>query len=157
MKIRFVILAALGALLLPVSAGAQMMGMQGGMGAGGMMHRSGLRAQYVRQNGVEAAYASRRNPLQHSPGNIAEGKKLYGQYCAVCHGPEGRGNGDAGKGLNPPPANIAGIARKPIASDGYLYWTIAEGGAPLGTAMPPFKSSLKKEEIWKLIVYLSTL
>jgi len=157
MKNSFVVLAALGILLLPVSARAQMMGMQGGMMSGSMMHMSRLRAQYVRQNGVDAAYASKRNPLQHSAANIADGKKLYGQYCAACHGPAGLGNGEAGKTLNPPPANIAGITKRPIASDGYLYWTIAEGGAPLGTAMPPFKASLKKNEIWKLIVYLSAL
>jgi mono/diheme cytochrome c family protein len=152
MKIGFVVVSALGVLLLPIPGDAQMMGMQGGM-----MHMSMLRAQYVRQNGVDPAYASKRNPLRHTPQNIADGKKLYGQYCAACHGAEGRGNGDAGKGLNPPPASIAGITRRPIASDGYLYWTVAEGGAPLGTAMPPFKASLKRDEIWKIIVYLSAL
>lgn len=153
MKIIGVVLASWAALLLSISAHAQMMGMMGG----GMMHMSGLRAQYVRQNGVDPAYASKRNPLQHTAGNIAAGKMLYGQYCSACHGPEGLGNGEAGKNLSPPPANLAGITRRPIASDGYLYWTIAEGGAPLGTAMPPFKASLKKGEIWKIIVYLSTL
>ncbi len=153
MKISCVVLASLTALLLSISARAQMMGMMGG----GMMHMSGLRAQYVRQNGIDTAYASKRNPLRHTAGNIAAGKTLYGQYCVACHGLEGLGNGEAGKSLNPPPANIAGIVKRPIASDGYLYWTIAEGGAPLGTAMPPFKASLKKDEIWKIIVYLSTL
>ena len=153
MKINCVVSASLAALLLSISAHAQMMGMAGG----GMMHMSGLRAQYVRQNGIDPAYASKRNPLQHTGGNITAGKTLYGQYCVACHGPEGLGNGEAGKSLNPPPANIAGITRRPIASDGYLYWTIAEGGAPLGTAMPPFKASLKKDEIWKIIAYLSAL
>ena len=45
----------------------------------------------------------------------------------------------------------------PIATDGYLYWTIAEGGTPLGTAMPPFKNVLKDAEIWKVISYLREL
>lgn len=44
-----------------------------------------------------------------------------------------------------------------MTTDGYLYWTIADGGAPLGTAMPPFKSMLKEDQIWKIIIYLREL
>jgi hypothetical protein len=32
--------------------------------------------------------------------------------------------------------------RMPMASDGYLMWTMGEGGAELGTAMPAFKTTL---------------
>jgi mono/diheme cytochrome c family protein len=42
----------------------------------------------------------------------------------------------------------------PMASDGYLYWTIAEGGVSLKTAMPPFKGALKPDQIWQIILYL---
>lgn len=41
--------------------------------------------------------------------------------------------------------------------DGYLYWTIAEGGTQLQTAMPPFKEVMREEEIWKTILYLREL
>ncbi len=35
-----------------------------------------------------------------------------------------------------------------------MYWTVAEGGAPLGTAMPSFKDSLSKQEILEVIAYI---
>lgn len=41
-----------------------------------------------------------------------------------------------------------------MAGDEYLYWTIAEGGEPLNTAMPAFKRMLEQDEIWRIIVYL---
>jgi len=45
----------------------------------------------------------------------------------------------------------------PMATDGYLFWTIVEGGVPIGTAMPPFKGALKDNDIWKIILYMRNL
>lgn len=45
----------------------------------------------------------------------------------------------------------------PMASDGYLLWTISEGGVPVGTAMPPFKGALKEDDIWAIITYVRGL
>jgi mono/diheme cytochrome c family protein len=42
----------------------------------------------------------------------------------------------------------------PMASDGYLYWTIAEGGEPVGSAMPAFGDALSEDEIWQIVAYL---
>jgi mono/diheme cytochrome c family protein len=36
----------------------------------------------------------------------AEGKKLYGDNCQICHGADGQGNGPAGSALSPKPANF---------------------------------------------------
>ncbi|BCB27445.1 hypothetical protein SKTS_23310 [Sulfurimicrobium lacus] len=124
------------------------------MQGGGMMNMSAIRHRFVSQNGVDPIYASRKNPLKRTAMNIGDGKRLYERNCAACHGPTGLGNGAAGKSLNPPPANLAAFSRTRMATDGYLYWTIAEGGVPLGTAMPPFKNTLKTDEIWKIMIYL---
>jgi mono/diheme cytochrome c family protein len=35
-----------------------------------------------------------------------------------------------------------------------MYWTVAEGGAQFGTAMPAFKDGLSKDEIWAVIAYI---
>lgn len=153
MKNLYAKLAVSGVLLLAVIAYGQMMGMGRG---GGMMNMS-IRGRFVMRNGVDPVYASRKNPLQRTAVNVAKGKQLYDKNCALCHGQEGLGNGEAGKGLNPPPADIAATINRRMATDGYVYWTVAEGGVPVGSAMPPFKGVLKEEEIWKTILYLRTL
>jgi mono/diheme cytochrome c family protein len=40
------------------------------------------------------------------------GADLYVQYCAVCHGRDGHGNGPAAAALKPAPADLTQIARK---------------------------------------------
>jgi hypothetical protein len=39
-------------------------------------------------------------------------------------------------------------------SDGFMYWTIAEGGAPFATAMPAFKDRLPRDDIWALTAFI---
>jgi mono/diheme cytochrome c family protein len=153
MKSHFTVLAVLGALFLSMPALSQM----GMMNGGGMMNSSTVRHQYVMHNGVDTKYASKKNPLKNTTENTGAGKKLYGQNCASCHGPKGLGDGEVGKSLNPRPANIASSIKMPMATDGFLYWTIAEGGVPLHTAMPPFKGVLKEDDVLKVILYIRGL
>jgi mono/diheme cytochrome c family protein len=130
------------------------MGPQSGMG---MMSGSPVRHHFVMRNGIDTKYAGVTNPLPGSEENLSHGRHIYEQNCAACHGPQGLGDGPAGKSLQPPPANLVGLNRMPIVSDGYLYWTVAEGGVPVGSAMPPFKDALKPGDIWAVILYLQTL
>jgi len=135
--------------LVPIPGFAQM-----GMMHDGMSHR---RHQFVMTQGIDSHYTNKQNPLAATANNIAGGKKLYDQNCAACHGKTGAGDGEAGKGLNPRPANIAAFSKMPMATDGYLFWTIAEGGIPIGTAMPPFKGALKDNDVWKIILYMRNM
>lgn len=43
--------------------------------------------------GFEEARLNLKNPLPITEANLAEGKKLYGYYCSVCHGDTGDGQG----------------------------------------------------------------
>jgi mono/diheme cytochrome c family protein len=100
------------------------------------------------------AYAQ---PGAPTAADVDAGKRIYASNCAQCHGPEGLGDGEAGKGLSPPPADVARSSKLPIATDAYLYWTIAEGGAPVGSAMPPFKTVLDETRISQVVAYLRGL
>ena len=125
-----------------------------GMGRGGMHRGNMIRHRYVMMNGLPAAYADLSNPLPADQRTIEAGRRLYEENCASCHGRSGRGDGEAGKDLDPKPADIAFVIDKPIATDGFLMWTIAEGGEKLGTAMPAFKDTLTEEQRWQIITYL---
>ncbi len=150
-------------------------GMMRGPGMGkGMMRRKGMgrghapgegrhRGNPVRHRvimmgpGLPDEYATLKNPLPATPENIEAGKKLYEEHCASCHGAKGRGDGEAGRELDPKPADIAFIMDKPIATDGFLFWTITEGGEKLNTAMPAFRDVLSEEQRWQIIHFLRTL
>jgi mono/diheme cytochrome c family protein len=45
-----------------------------------------------------------------TPTSPASGQEMFATYCAVCHGPDGKGNGPAAPALKTPPANLARLA-----------------------------------------------
>lgn len=144
-------------LAVPAHSQMGMMGPGHMMSPGNMMGMSMVRHRFAMMKGINPEYASKENPLHPTAQAIESGKKLFEQNCARCHGSGGFGDGPDGANLSPPPANIASASKMPMATDGYLYWTIIDGGVPLSTGMPPFKGILKEEEIWKIITYLRVL
>lgn len=154
MRVRILALAAGLGLCGIAAASAQMggYGMGGGMGPGmqgGMMGNP--RHVFYMHTGLPPDYAGKTDPLADTPAVLAEGRKLYAANCAACHGAEAAGDGPMANTLNPPPPNLAWTLSGPVAQDDFLYWTIAEGGAPFGSAMPAFKSTLKPNEIWSIV------
>ena len=126
---------------------------RGGMMMGGSMQRHRLAMMY----GLPASYRELRNPLPASPRVIAEGKRLFQAHCIACHGETGEGNGPASGGMVPPPANLRWVMNRPMAWDGYLMWSISEGGAVLGSSMPAYQDTLDESDRWRIIHYLRTL
>jgi cytochrome c oxidase cbb3-type subunit III len=84
------------------------------------------------------------NPF-NSPGDVAEGARIFRSHCAACHGPGGQG-GDAG-----PDLTTGSFKRND--SDEALFATISKG-IP-GTSMPGFAGSGK--QVWQLAAYVRTL
>jgi mono/diheme cytochrome c family protein len=128
----------------------------GMMGRGmGPMAGSMPRHHQAMMSGVPAPYAGLTNPLPRTRETLERGAAVYAENCVACHGPTGRGDGEAGRDLVPPPGNLAWLARMPMVRwDPFMYWTVAEGGAPFGTAMPAFKEALSSDDIWAVIAYV---
>jgi len=130
-------------------------GMGMGMGQGmGMGRGNRVRHRIVRHQGLPEAYMDKQNPLSPDAKTIEQGRQLFADNCVSCHGQKGIGDGEAGRGLSPKPANIAFIMDKWIATDPFLFWSISEGGAPLKTDMPAFKDTLSTKQRWAIIHYL---
>ena len=131
----------------------------GMMGQGGMMGRgmwgSMPRHHTAMMSGIPAPYNALGNPLPRTRATVERGEVVYDNNCASCHGANGAGDGEAGKGLNPPPGNLVWLSQMPMVQwDPFMYWTIAEGGAQFGTAMPAFKDTLSKDDIWAVTAYI---
>ena len=84
---------------------------------------------------------------------------LYKQYCASCHGPDGKGNGPAAAALSVKPADHTNPAVMSKISDTELFKAIKEGGQAVGKspAMPPWGGTLKDEQIRALVAYVRSL
>jgi mono/diheme cytochrome c family protein len=104
--------------------------------------------------GVPKEYEGASSTMTPGPDTTSAGGKLYSEHCASCHGTNGMGNGDAGRALTPSPALLAYMIRRPISVDEYLLWSISEGGKQFETEMPPFKDTLTRDEIWRIIAYM---
>jgi high-affinity iron transporter len=85
---------------------------------------------------------------------ISDGKLLFANNCASCHGSNGQGDGPAGKGLDPKPANFH-LTDKKMESSPFQYFNTIRLGVP-GTAMPPF-SQLSDKEVWALAFFVKSI
>jgi mono/diheme cytochrome c family protein len=88
-----------------------------------------------------------------------QGKKLYGQFCASCHGQSGKGDGAAAAALNPKPRDHTDKEYMSKMSDDEMLKVIKNGGASVGKSplMPPWGSSLKDEQIQDIIAHIRSL
>ncbi|MCL4831181.1 MAG: c-type cytochrome [Caldilineaceae bacterium] len=85
--------------------------------------------------------------------SIAAGAATYTQYCAVCHGNEGKGDGPGAAALNPKPADFS-AEHVQVLSDGGLFWFITNG-VP-NSAMPPWGEVLSEQQRWEVVNFLRT-
>jgi len=113
-----------------------------------------LRFSTFVNGGIPDDYQKAENTVGYTVRAISEGGQLYASHCQKCHGEWGLGNGDLAYALKPSPALLAYMVQQPVAVDQYLLWSIAEGGAPFGTAMPGFKDQLSHEQMFQIVAYL---
>jgi mono/diheme cytochrome c family protein len=95
---------------------------------------------------------------------VSRGKALYTQHCAICHGPNGRGQNPARPWGSLAPEQEGWIAPA-LDMRGHCYVhprrqllsIIRDGSTFKGTTMIGFKDKMDDDQIRALIAYLETL
>jgi len=112
-------------------------------------------AREARQLGAKLAVAYEVSQAPVITPDPARGAPLYAQHCSVCHGETGAGDGPAGVGMTPPPANLRDAERLDRLSLYAIYNTLGLGVE--GTDMPSFADQLDERQRWDLATYIAGL
>ena len=110
-------------------------------------------ARQSRQLGAKLAVAYEVSQAPIITPDPTRGAPLYAQNCSVCHGDAGAGDGPAGVGLTPPPANLRDAERLDRLSLYAIYNTLGMGVE--GTDMPAFADQLDDRQRWDLATYIA--
>jgi thiol:disulfide interchange protein DsbC len=96
----------------------------------------------------------------YSESQVNEGKNLFSQNCAACHGAKAASipnwKEPNAQGQYPPPP-LNGSAHAWHHDLALLRKTVQEGGAKLGGQMPPFKDKLSINQIDEVLSYVQSL
>lgn len=92
-------------------------------------------------------------------GDAERGRPTFNQYCAPCHGPEGKGDGAMGKLLETRPKDLTDREYMDTRSDYQLYVAIKKGGAAVGLSdkMAPWEPLLAEQDIQDLTLLVREL
>lgn len=92
---------------------------------------------------------------------IRNGRIVYNEHCAPCHGDTGKGNGNYyASGLEPKPRNFTDLEFMNNVQDEYLVEVIKKGTAAFGKSpfCPPWGDTLKEDEkVRNIVSFLRTL
>lgn len=102
---------------------------------------------------VPDKYLKMANPVKSDAASIADGKQLWLQHCASCHGKTGKGDGPKAAQLKTLPHDLS---KEDIQSqpDGAFFYKTEEGRED----MPSFKKKIPdQDDIWSIVNYIRTL
>ena len=93
------------------------------------------------------------SPIPNSPENLANGKKLYGEKCAGCHGADGRSATTTAAAAKVKPADLTSH-HVTMLTPGEIYWVTTHGIPMSGM---PANLNLNVRERWQLVEYTREL
>jgi mono/diheme cytochrome c family protein len=106
-----------------------------------------------------AAERARVNPVEPSPAALLRGQVLFQKHCASCHGPKGKGDGEAEPFAPEPAADLTRREVQDRLTDGEIFWKMTTGlrdGSDV--IMPAVATRVPVEEDrWKLVLFVRSL
>ena len=115
-----------------------------------------LAAHAIRGVAIRTRTGGLTNPVPVSDAVIKEGMEHFADHCTVCHGNDGSGDTETGRGLYPRAPDMRLPATQNL-SDGELFYII-ENGVRL-TGMPAWSTGTKEGETssWHLVHFIRHL
>jgi mono/diheme cytochrome c family protein len=92
-----------------------------------------------------------RNPIPLTAATLAQGRALYGNFCFVCHGEHGKGDGPLIPRIPNPPAYSSPRVRAMAA--GQIFHVITRGSG----RMPSYAVQIRPEQRWLIVHYVMSL
>ncbi len=113
-------------------------------------------ARSVRHLATPAAMRSVRNPVPLTADVLADARAHWADHCATCHGNDGSGNTEIGRGLYPKPPDMRNAITQNL-TDGELF-SIIRNGVRL-TGMPAWGDAAGHDDAdnWKLVHFVRHL
>jgi mono/diheme cytochrome c family protein len=93
------------------------------------------------------------NPVKVSSESLAQGKKVYGFDCAMCHGKEGAGDGDLAESMHLKLKDYRDAAVLKGLTDGEMYTIIMNGKGQMSGE----EGRMKPEQVWNVVNYVRSL
>ncbi len=94
-----------------------------------------------------------KDPIQPTASALSEGAKLYGTYCAKCHGAMGKSETAWRVRLYPPAPQFS---KKPTDMEEFENYYVIKHGVRW-TGMPAWVGELNDDQIWTLVSYLNEM
>ena len=92
-----------------------------------------------------------KNPVAATPESLAAGRRVYQRLCIRCHGPEGKGDGEAAVGAQP--SDLTGQLQFG-SSDGEMFSVIRHGTSK---DMESYAERISETDTWNVVNYVRSL
>jgi mono/diheme cytochrome c family protein len=107
-----------------------------------------LQAAPAPKKGGNPDAANIKNPMAATPESLAAGKRVYLRLCVRCHGPEGKGDGEAAVGEQP--SDLTGTLQFG-STDGEMFSVIRRGTSK---DMESYAERISETDTWNVINYV---
>ncbi|MGH9415082.1 MAG: c-type cytochrome [Terriglobales bacterium] len=97
---------------------------------------------------------SARDPVPATDANLAQGRQVFLQHCALCHSSDGHSQNQLGLAMYPPAMDLTS-PHVQSWKDQELHWIIQNGVR--FTGMPSWQGILSDQDMWKLTRYIHAL
>ena len=111
-----------------------------------------LQAADAPKKGGNPDAAKLKNPVPPSSESVAAGKRIYQRLCTKCHGPEGKGDGEAATGAQP--SDLTAPVLQYGSSDGEMFSVLRHGTS---RDMESYAERISEADTWNVVNYVKSL